>query len=516
MSAQLADYEEVSGGSLGAIPQFPPDVLPAAARSVAESGSLPHAYIAGTALAALATVIGPRVQIERGDHSYRQRANMNVAIIGPTGSGKSPALGIALAPARDWDAAHWNQEQVDEAHHGNSRTQDPTLLMGDFTMEALSNRLVAADGSATVAADELSQFLHSLGEYKRAGSDRDRLMELWTGDPWRSTRVGRGDTLVVNPTVIVVGGMVPGAHTLLGTPEDGFRPRWLPHLAGWAKEDSAESTLTTPEWRTLLTANLLPYRGNPRTWALTSAADRAFAAAQREWRTLARGPEPASVAAAMRKADVHLLRIALVLAEAEHPARGGPVSEDVIVRAAAWVGFVLDCFRALPEQGTFALSRRDEVLDAGVDAIANWLEERDAKSATERELRQAHVGGIRTGRDMAEALDRYEATYPGSIYRYAVQGGSRVMVYAPHRGPVSVAKSVATAEVDLATETVELSVAKSAKEPFGSNNHHSDLKLGAGQELSVAKSPSQNAQTHDEGLSVATNLATDNEDDLPL
>src|SRR5439155_15243447 len=109
-----------------------------------------------------------------------------------------------------------------------------------------------------------------------------------------------------------------------------------------------------------------------------------------------------------------LLRIALVLAEAEQAASGGAVTAALIERAAAIVNFVMDCWRALPERETLALTRSDEKLDGAIARLIPWLEQHGG-GATRRELQKAHVAGARTAHELDALLARYSASYPGAI-----------------------------------------------------------------------------------------------------
>lgn len=310
---------------------------------------------------------------------------------------------------------------------------DDTLLVGDATLEALQGKLLLSGGAATIEVDELAVFLKGMGEYKssRANGDFPRVLSLWSGEPLRVIRVSRGDLLIPNPTVCVVGGLVPAAHELLGGPDDGFRPRWLPHYAGTGPDVDQPATHATPEWTKLLTT-LLMYRGNFRIWRLTAAADKVFLDAQKRWREQSHGAETAGVSAALLKADFHLLRIAEVIAESENPGRGGAVREDVIERAAEWVDYTLNCWRALPEQSGLAESRRDEVLYTRVDAIRNYTEQHGP--TTKRALRQARVGAMRTNAELTTALNLYAAVYGQSRVQVTPHcGGDTTLVLPPGR-----------------------------------------------------------------------------------
>ena len=102
------------------------------------------------------------------------------------------------------------------------------------------------------------------------------------------------------------------------------------------------SDLPAPaEWEQLLTRDLLPRRDERRTWSLDKAARHSFESYQHGWKREARETSGAT-AAALVKADVHLLRVALVLAEAEQPGGAGEAGSDLIDRAAVIVNFVLD------------------------------------------------------------------------------------------------------------------------------------------------------------------------------
>jgi hypothetical protein len=141
-----------------------------------------------------------------------------------------------------------------------------------------------------------------------------------------------------------------------------------------------------------------------------------------------------------------------VLAEAEAPGRGGAVEAEIVERAAALVDFSMDCFRALPEQGALALSRRDAVLDQGIDRLIDYLEGHGGV-ATRRDLQQAHVAGCRTSRDLDALLDRYSDSFPGCVVETTPERGGlpTIVVKAPIR------RASLTSVSPLATPTEALS-----------------------------------------------------------
>jgi hypothetical protein len=427
------------------IPIYPMDVLPTPMRRLVESAGLPPALVGGAALAALAAAIGPRASIEPLA-GWHQRAIVWAALLAATGAGKSPSQSLALSPLRDHDAelhvsyrAELDQWLQAPKQSRGPRPRNPTLLGDDTTLEAMARRLDGRDGMM-IDADELTALLRGLGQYKSGGSDRGRFLALWTGGPWIYGRVGADavgtEILIAKPTLVVCGGLQPALHELLGSEDDGLRPRWLPHLAAMPDEPPEDVQPNGTTWRHLLIVELVAARDRARVWSLSGSALEAFRTVQRRWKEQARRGESASLTGALVKADVQLARVVLALAEAEHPARGGEIYRDLVDRAVALVDFSLDCWRALPEQGGMALSMRDERLDRHVDRLVAWLEQHGGK-ATRRELLRAGAGGVQTADDLDQILQRYVARYPRTISHEEPAHGGRVatVVQAPRRLP---------------------------------------------------------------------------------
>jgi hypothetical protein len=252
--------------ALGAIPEYPLTALPAAAQELVcygERVGLLPALVAGAALAALGTAIGPESEIEIFP-GWRERAILWVALLAPRGAGKSPSQDLAFGPLREHDAQLDEQEDVDAGQE---------ILLGDQTIEALARSLHESQGAGALDLDELSVLLRGLGEYKRGGGgDRGRFLGLWTGAPWSLTRVGSsgkaGNAVklrIRRPTLVLCGGLQTALHELLGSEEDGLRPRWLPHLAAMPENSGTLCGIKQPQaWQLLLGRDPAGVRGQPR------------------------------------------------------------------------------------------------------------------------------------------------------------------------------------------------------------------------------------------------------------
>jgi hypothetical protein len=432
---KLDDERECS--SLGAVPDYPVDALPDAAAAVVSYGvrsGMPASLVGGAALAALAGSIGAESQLEVTT-SWHTRTILWIVQIAPRGAGKSPAQEIAFAPLRSHDG------QLDES-------DERPVRLGEQTLEALARSLKASGDAGVLEVDELVVLLKGMGEYKRSvGGDRGRFLSLWSGAPWSFTRVGGGgkqnavELRIAKPTLVICGGLQPRLHELLGGEEDGFRPRWLPHLAelpALTRIGTIAAGSPPIAWQQLLGGALLPLRSKERMWKLDDGGLRAFDHYRTAWKRQARGGEAASTSAALEKADVHLARVSLAFAEASRPAAGGPVGSEIVERAAAFIDFTLNCWRALPEQGSFALSRRDQVLDESIERLRDWLEQHG--DASRRILQRARVAGVRTGPDLDALLKRYEETFPGTVTTESPTDGRglpTVVVRAPKRRSIT-------------------------------------------------------------------------------
>ena len=405
-----------------------------------------------------------------------ERANVWLSLVGPPGSGKSPAQDLAFAALRAHDAQAretyeeqlraWRATPVQDRREAD-RPADGSLLRRDTTVEAIARRLYATGGDLALDVDELRTLIAGLGQYKAPrtggrgghdGPDLAKFLELWHGGPWNYTRVGSGgggenavDFLIARPTLVLCGSVQTEYQSLLGAEGDGLRPRWLPHLATYAAPPPARSeaelataagaaTQAREAWATRLRA-LVARRGTARDWTLDPGAQRRFYELERTWKQQARAAEEsASTSAALLKADRQLLRLVLIVAELHDPGgtQGRRLSAAHLDAVAPLLTFCLDCWRALPTAAALALTYQAAVLNDAVDTLAAWLEHHGG-AATPRELKLAHVAGVRTTGDLNLLLKRYGATYPGTIKptEPGPQGGRPGrLVLAPRRARV--------------------------------------------------------------------------------
>lgn len=225
-----------------AAPYEPGDVPPVLgdfAALYAEASGLDVSITLTAALAAAAAALSDDFSIV-GDRrtGWLESARLWVLGIGPPGRGKTPAQRAALRPL--WDL----QREVTAAHElelaalaeDADRPPRPRIVVGDCTIEALSEALRDNPRGLLLAADEFESWLGSMDAYRQRGASRDRgeWLRLFDGGPHTVERVQRGSVFVPNYGASILTATTPAALAKLSRhlPEDGLMQRFLPAISG--------------------------------------------------------------------------------------------------------------------------------------------------------------------------------------------------------------------------------------------------------------------------------------------
>lgn len=214
---------------------FPIEALPPVLRCLvcegAEAQDVDAAFLGAPMLAVLAGAIGSArgVEVREG---WREPSILWVGNVAPSGTGKSPALDVLLAPVREVDEelgrkskaaeqrykadlAQWQREQRrNSADTGPAPEPPPTLcvLLDDATMEVVAVRLLANPRGVTFALDELSTWFAGFDAYRGGrGGDEAKWLKIYGARPLKVDRKGGGTIYVDSPHVSVVGGITPRA-----------------------------------------------------------------------------------------------------------------------------------------------------------------------------------------------------------------------------------------------------------------------------------------------------------------
>lgn len=249
---------------------FPVGVFPGVVRrligSVAAAVQVPADIPAVTALAVAATAIGAS-RVYTFDGSRRVLPSLFVAVIGPSGSGKSPSMdyitGCLYDIENQWLDDHEKAkaayrkamlgegESTTTVEVGGGKVTEKTvaviegettgveppelprrLLVDDITTEALVAIHSKCPYGFLVDKDEISGWVHSMDMYRGGkGEDRQKWLKIYDGKTLTIDRKGGDGCLRVNrPCVTLLGGIQPSKLDALASKdlaEDGMMPRFM-------------------------------------------------------------------------------------------------------------------------------------------------------------------------------------------------------------------------------------------------------------------------------------------------
>lgn len=214
-----------------------------------ELGEYPRLYAAqtgidvsimlGAAVTCAAAAIPDQIQLcADSNSSWFAQPRLWMLNIAPPGAGKSPGQRSMIEPLWKLHGERDEQWRADtkEMNDDEARPPRPRVVIGDATLEALSEVLADNPNGVLVATDEFDAWLGALDQYRSgggAGRDRGEWLRLFDGGPHSIERVRRGTVLVKNWGVSILTATTPAAMRRLARqlPEDGLIQRFLIVLA---------------------------------------------------------------------------------------------------------------------------------------------------------------------------------------------------------------------------------------------------------------------------------------------
>lgn len=210
------------------------------------TGFDPSLAIAAAVTVAAASISDKFQIIGDSRSNWFQQARLWMLTIGRPGVGKSPVQKAMLSPL--WEIQHEltaeYQRSLEEAVEGDPKPTLPRIIIGDTTMEALSERLRGNERGVLIANDEFESWLGSHDAYRGGGASRDRgeWLRLFDGGPHTIERIQRGSVFIPNWGASILTATTPSALKKLtrNLPEDGLLQRFIP-IIGRSKGEASES-----------------------------------------------------------------------------------------------------------------------------------------------------------------------------------------------------------------------------------------------------------------------------------
>jgi hypothetical protein len=207
-------FDSLAPTPLDLAASLPPVLAEFAAVRAGVAGHDPTAY-AYAAVAAVSGVIPHDTRIEIGP-AWREPLLQWVAMVGPTGSGKSPSMTAAVEPVVALHQVIQTQYKLDRAAWEAAKRQGPAparsgYYFTDPTIDALIDRAANAPHTVLRHADEGTSWLNAMGRFstKGDGGERGTWLASWNGAPYTVTRIERGDSSLDAWGVAVLYGITP-------------------------------------------------------------------------------------------------------------------------------------------------------------------------------------------------------------------------------------------------------------------------------------------------------------------
>jgi hypothetical protein len=252
--AATAVIEPYDFWSHGDPPDMPLGLLPEAIEIYARSASIVVGADAGgfavSALAIAAATIGDEIKLQVMPFSkWMERARLWAALVGPPGVKKTPIIGTTSEALEAEDTRLWLEYKREKMLYDmlskaeKARTPPPVRqrrIVGDATVEALQEAFKTEPRGLLGLHDELGGWLGAMDRYGTSGqtyADRAFMLKAYNGGRCPVSRIGRGDYLLENVSLTILGGIQPDVIRKFanGVDDDGLIQRIIPVMLrpGW-------------------------------------------------------------------------------------------------------------------------------------------------------------------------------------------------------------------------------------------------------------------------------------------
>ncbi len=217
---------------------FPADVATYIAAS-ADSARVPASMVAVPFLGFAGATIGNQLCVNIGNGWY-EYPGLWVALIAPTGAGKTPAVSWARVPLdylQDEAWVKWKGKRPLER-----------LFANDATIESLADDLGHNPG-LVIIRDELYGLINTMSQFHSGKSTSFQpWLSLWSSEPLSISRRNNGHIYVWTPVVSICGGIQPQLWSHFARKQmDGALERFIPVVVGVSREYWNESLALNAE-----------------------------------------------------------------------------------------------------------------------------------------------------------------------------------------------------------------------------------------------------------------------------
>lgn len=187
--------------------------------------------ISGAILGTVSGALGSNFQLMTDN----QKPALWIAIVAPSGIGKTPALKLATTPLtkKSMELRQGCPIPLSVIYGEKGKKGEPlqekTIVIGDFTPEALVIKHKLRPRGLCVIVNELSGFFQQFGRYNKKGGDTQIYMNMWDGHHTHHDRV-KASLSIESPFLPILGTIQPSEIRQIfndGRDINGFAHRLL-------------------------------------------------------------------------------------------------------------------------------------------------------------------------------------------------------------------------------------------------------------------------------------------------
>jgi len=200
-----------------------------------EKDGLIKEYMCGASVALLSGLIGINIKLEV-TATHTETAMLWIAIVGSSGTKKTPSINAILKPLENIDEASYKKYQKELAVHKEDTENNPKpffkqKVVDDITMESLSSVMYNNKDGLLMKKDELIGMVYEGNRYKANSGAEQRMLSIYSNSSYPINRKTGDDVmLITNPFLTLLGGIQPSVLKELfanNRSENGFISRIL-------------------------------------------------------------------------------------------------------------------------------------------------------------------------------------------------------------------------------------------------------------------------------------------------
>lgn len=393
---------------------FPVDALPEPlagyVTQAAESANADAGMVAVPLLVALSAAVGNTRRFGPKE-DWASPPTLWGAVVGKSGSGKSPTMDHAMRFARERNAAAADENDRLRAELGEGDAPPPErrYIIQDITVEAVAAKLKENPRGLLIDADELRTWIGSFDKYSKGnGSDAAKWIQMHNGGHLTVDRASKESVSVKSALVAVAGGVQPGRLRQSLTAEhreSGLAARLLlcypPESSGAYSHKVIDRALIASAGRAFGRLYDCGAGGPPRRVTVTGRALQLYIE-HHDGLMRAKAGQPEHIAAALVKLVEYLGRVALVLHAAKWAAGGAAFADEPTEATPDTVAEAARIVHWFKDEMLRVYAMLDGPEERPADRLQAWLRQQGGE-ATPREV--AHgVYGMRPTAVAAAAL----------------------------------------------------------------------------------------------------------------